>query len=431
MINRICIVGLGYIGLPTAAALATAGHLVTGVDVNPKIVTAIAEGRAPVVEPGLDDLLDRALASGNLRVSSVPVSADIFIIAVPTPHTLDHAADLTYVAAAVDSILPVVQPGNLVVLESTVPPGTSEKCIEERLMNAGIAVGPSGVMVAHCPERVLPGHLVHELVNNTRIVGADSTEAQEIARKMYQSFVKGDILVTNTKTAEMVKLMENTYRDVNIALANEFSLMCQKFGIDTAEAVALANRHPRVNILRHGPGVGGHCISVDPWFLVAAAPDEARLILTARTVNDGMPYVVAGHVETLLQHISSPKVAVLGVTYKADVDDSRESPAEVVISALLAKGMTVDVHDPVATQTPFDLKELEDAVDGADLVLVLTEHTQFRAVNASRIAGLPRNAVLLDTRNCLDHQSWRMAGFTVHVLGDGRPVTALEPVGVR
>src|SRR5438445_10369889 len=349
--NTICLLGLGYIGLPTGSMFALAGKDVIGVDPNPRVQAELKAGRAPVEEPELQTLVAAATNSRRLRVQTRPEAADAFIIAVPTP--LDertNRADLSYVEQAARDIVPLLRRGNLVVLESTVPPGTTRDVLAPILAQSGLQPGRD-ICVAHCPERVLPGRILVELEQNDRLAGGLTPACAERAAELYSSFVKGAIMRTNATTAEMVKVMENTFRDVNVALANEFALIAERIGVDVWEPIRLANHHPRVNVLRPGPGVGGHCIAVDPWFLVGAASDAVRVIPSSREFNDGMPWHVLGRLNTL---VAPPaRVTLLGVTYKAEVDDLRESPALRVAELAVEHGYAVRLCDPhVRPDTP-------------------------------------------------------------------------------
>jgi len=324
--QKIVVMGLGYIGLPTASMLATKGHQVLGVDVNAKAVDTINSGRIHIIEPDLDILVRSAVNSGNLKASLMPEEGDTFILAVPTPFMeVDgnpKAPDLSYVESATRAIVPFLRPGNLIILESTSPVGTTE-----RIYQIMVEMRPEldgQIQVAHCPERVLPGHILRELVDNDRIIGGLTKAANEQAKDLYKSFCNGDILLTDSKTAELSKLVENSFRDVNIAFANELSVICDHLGINVWETIALANRHPRVNILQPGPGVGGHCIAVDPWFIVSSAPKQARLIKMAREVNDAKPHWVIDKVKAKAERFKNPVIGCLGLTFKANIDDMRE-----------------------------------------------------------------------------------------------------------
>jgi len=443
--------GLGYIGLPTSSMLATHGFQVLGVDVNHQVLETLKNGEVHIHEPGLKTLIQAALKSKSLRVSHQPEPADAFIIAVPTPllreaeegRKSDRAwprADLSHVIAAAESIVPYLRPSNLVILESTVPPRTTTDILIPILQRSGLSISRDTIngeisfarqnvstsahplYVAYCPERVLPGRILEELVRNDRVIGGVDRASAEMAKALYASFVEGEIFLTDATTAEMVKLMENTYRDVNIALANEFALVAEQLGINVWEAIELANRHPRVNILKPGPGVGGHCIAVDPWFIVQVAPEVTLLIQTARQVNDSMPAHVVELVKQALAEqrskgvegqksgdettsaplhpCSTARIACLGLAYKADIDDTRESPAIKVVELLRAEGFEVRAYDPQVPMgtVPEQVDSLEAALDGADLVVILTDHTEFRQLELE-------SHVVVDTRNVLDTQT--------------------------
>ncbi|MBY6277292.1 nucleotide sugar dehydrogenase [Symbiobacterium thermophilum] len=434
---KICVIGMGYIGFPTACLLASAGHHVVGVDVNVSVLDTLRNGQLHIVnEAGLADLYDSVFINGHLVVSDRPSEADAFILAVPTPFLHDpvaaenrqgesaaqgYRADLRYVENATRSIAPFLRPGNLVILESTVPPGTTENVVVRALQEEGVDV--SSLLFAHAPERVLPGNLLHELVHNDRIVGGLTQEAGEAAASLYKSFVQGHISITDARTAELVKLMENTYRDVNIALANEFAKVCEYLHIDVWEAMSLANRHPRVNFLRPGPGVGGHCIPIDPYFVIEVAPAVTDLIQAARRVNRGMPH----HVLQLLLRLAGGeplrRVAILGASYKANVGDERESPSLEIAQLLREAGMTVAIHDPYVP--PYNTS-LETVLEGADAILLLTDHEAYQAIDPHFVRTLVARALLLDTRGLFNPSEWESAGFVVLRLGDGRKSALLE-----
>jgi UDP-N-acetyl-D-mannosaminuronic acid dehydrogenase len=385
--SRACVMGLGYIGLPTAAMLASAGHRVIGVDVNPDVVETVNAGGIHIVEPDLGDLVQRVVDAGLLHASSTPHEADVFLICVPTPFTDEGPVptpDIAYVLAAARAIAPVVGPGNLVVIESTCPVGTTER-VRDELAEAGVAV--EAIRLAYCPERVLPGRILLELVANDRIIGGIDQASAEAAEAFYRSFVQGALLTTDSRTAEMVKLVENSFRDVNIAFANEISLLCDHLGIDAWEVIRLANHHPRVQVLQPGPGVGGHCIAVDPWFIVAQDPDTARLIRTAREVNDAKTDWVVGRIlETAArleaEHGREVRVACLGLAYKPDVDDLRESPALRVALSLAEAGIDLLACEPNLVLHPMlTLFDAETAVSEADIVAVLVKHSAFSGLD--------------------------------------------------
>jgi UDP-N-acetyl-D-mannosaminuronic acid dehydrogenase len=401
--SSLCVLGLGYIGLPTASIFATKGRSVLGVDIAPEVVATINSGRIHIQEPDLDVLVRAAVQSGNLRAATAPAAAEIFIIAVPTPFTVDATGarrpDLSFVEAAARSLAAVVAPGNLIVLESTSPVGTTEKVkawVEDELRRRGRAV--DGLLYAHCPERILPGQMLKELIANDRIVGGLTPEASARAKALYEIFCAAQIFVTDARTAELAKLTENAFRDVNIAFANELSMICDRLGVDVWELIRLANRHPRVKILQPGPGVGGHCIAVDPWFIVDAAPAEARLLRTAREVNDAKP----GHVLARIRAQVAPGAAVacLGLAFKANVDDLRESPALDIAVHLTAEGYRVLAVEPHITTLPTvlagraELVDLAAALARADAVVLLVDHRAFASLTLADLAG----KALIDTR---------------------------------
>jgi len=412
--QTISVLGLGYTGLPTAGVFATHGYRVIGVDVNDRVVSKLKSGGIHIEEPGLETMVQAGLKSGSLIVKTEPEPADAFIIAVPTPITADKQADLRYVEAAARSITPHLQAGNIVILESTVPPGTTKNVLAPILAESGLDP-EQGLLIAHSPERVLPGRILQELVSNDRVIGGLTPEASKATESLYASFVQGKIFLTDATSAEMIKLMENTYRDVNIALANEFAMIAKTIEVDVWQAIEIANRHPRVNVLRPGPGVGGHCIAVDPWFLVQAAPASAQLIAAARHLNDRMPQHVSEQTQSLLASIENPQIAALGLAYKANVDDARESPSLTVIQHLQAAGCQVQSYDPYVKESPVDnvVDSLDAAVQNADCLLILTDHHQFKAMIPAEIAPKMRHKILLDTRNALPHAKWRAAGFEV------------------
>jgi UDP-N-acetyl-D-mannosaminuronic acid dehydrogenase len=415
--RRVAVIGLGYVGLPTACIFATNGIRVLGVDQNPAVIARLLAGEPIPAEPEVNALAKAAVASGNLELKSSVEPADVYIIAVPTPVGDDHRADLGYVEGALADIRPLLQRGNLVVLESTVPPGTTRDFIVPEIERSGLRVGVD-VMVAHCPERVRPGSTLLELINNERIIGGVDEESAAQAAELYSVFVQGRIHLTDATTAEMVKVMENTFRDVNIALANDFAKLAEVVGIDVWEAIRLANNHPRVSVLSPGPGVGGHCIPVDPWFLIQMGDDASRVIRVAREVNDGMPRYV---VEKLLREadLNGGHVAVLGLAYRAELGDTRESPALAIIARLEDAGVEVRIHDPyIATDgNPTGHGDLADAVTGADAILIATDHRAYRDLDPTSIAGLVSQRFVLDTRNCLVVDRWARAGFRVVTLG--------------
>jgi UDP-N-acetyl-D-mannosaminuronic acid dehydrogenase len=397
--EKIVVMGLGYIGLPTASMLATKGYQVIGVDVSNTVVDIINAGQIHIVEPDLDILVKSAVNSRNLTASLVPVKADAFILAVPTPFKVNgsnsKAPDISYVEAATLAITPFIEKGNLIILESTSPVGTTKRVydiiVEERPELCDL------IYVAHCPERVLPGHILRELVENDRIIGGINDASSQKASDLYRTFCNGNIYVTDCKTAELAKLVENSFRDVNIAFANELSLICDKLDVNVWELIELANKHPRVNILQPGPGVGGHCIAVDPWFIVDSAPSEARLIRTAREVNDAKPEWVVEKVKNSASKFKNPVIGCLGLAFKANIDDLRESPALKITRELIKAGIgTVMPCEPNVqiTFAEFPLYSLDTVMQEADILLVLVDHNEFREIDR----GLLDDKVVIDTR---------------------------------
>ncbi|HTX79676.1 MAG TPA: nucleotide sugar dehydrogenase [Longilinea sp.] len=421
--KKICILGLGYIGLPTASTFATHGVKVVGVDVNPQIIEGLKKGQVHLYEPGLREVVLSALNSGNLTVQPQPEPADAFIIAVPTPFYDDKRADMRAVTSAAEAIVPHLTRGSLVVLESTSPPRTTVDLVRPILERSGLKAG-ADFKLAYSPERVLPGQILRELVENARVMGGIDPASAEAGRDLYATFVKGEIVLTDATTAEMVKLMENTYRDVNIAIANEFSRLAERFGIDVWEAISIANRHPRVKILNPGPGVGGHCISVDPWFLVEAAPDLTPLILTSRKVNDSQPEFVVKLVEKALGGLKGKHVAALGLSYKPDVDDLRESPAIEAVHLLNNAGAIVTAYEPFKKDAQLPgvhaVASLAEAIRDADALLLLVNHTELRDLDFGDVARQTPARVLIDTVNGWAGTNWKTAGFNLFRLGNGK-----------
>lgn len=413
-IERISVIGLGYIGLPTAAALAGRGFAVVGVDVRPDIVETINRGGIHIVEPDLDVVVRGAVATGKLRATTKPEPADVYIIAVPTPHH-EGGPDLAYVKAAAESIAPTLVKGALVILESTSPVGTTE-AMSSWLAGARPDLTfphdhgeASSVRIAYCPERVLPGRVLRELIANDRVIGGLTPKCAARARELYASFVEGELLLTSVREAEMVKLTENAFRDVNIAFANELAFVCEAMGVNVWEVIKLANHHPRVKILNPGPGVGGHCIAVDPWFIISAAPEQSRLMRTARQINDGRPPYVVSKILAAMEGIANPIVALLGLSFKPDIDDLRHSPAVEVAERLAACGkpMRLMVIEPHVTELPGSLKGKSGVTFGsmeslasADVIVALVKHRAFEGIAPETLRGKK----VLDFVNLFSHQ---------------------------
>lgn len=408
MVNKICVVGLGYIGLPTAAIFAGKGIDVIGVDTRKDLVEAVNQGRPHFGEPNLDTLVRRVVEDKKLRATMTPEPADAFLIAVPTPFKGDKQPDLSYIEAAATSIAPMLEKGNLVILESTSPIGATEMMTNllaglRKDLTFPTQLGElSDIRVAHCPERVLPGRILEEVVNNARIIGGMTRKCAQQAVSLYKIVVEGECHVTNARTAELAKLTENAYRDVNIAFANELSVICDKFGINVWEMIRMANLHPRVNILTPGPGVGGHCIAVDPWFIVDSAPDDARLIRSARLINDEKPLYVVKKIEAKARSLVDPVIALFGLAYKPDVDDLRESPAVHIVEMLAArKAGKLLVVEPHISELPAELKldnvtlmDFDMALAQANLAVLLVDHSAFLHVDRDVL----KDKFVIDTR---------------------------------
>lgn len=413
-LTTLCVIGMGYIGLPTASMFASNGIQVTGMDSNTHITDTLKAGRLHIHEPGLGDLLVKALNSGMLIISEAVVPADAFIIAVPTPFYADKRADMRAVVAASESIVPQLKQGNLVILESTSPPRTTVDLVVPILERSGLRAGED-FLLAYSPERVLPGRILSELVENPRVIGGINPASAEAGRDLYRTIVSGDIILTDATTAEMVKLMENTSRDISIAIANEFSRLADSFDVDIWEAISIANLHPRVNILRPGVGVGGHCISVDPWFLVEAAPEAAKLVKTARQVNDAQPAFVAEHLRKVAGGLQEKTVAVLGLAFKPNVDDVRESPAVELAHRLTEAGAHVVAYEPFKPGAGIpgidQVEALEDALSGADLVVLGVGHDCFKTLDPADIRRHTQAALVYDAVNGWDKAAWEAVGF--------------------
>ena len=405
---EVCVVGLGYIGLPTAAVIARAGCRVLGLDVSQKVVDTINRGEIHIEEVDLDGLVHGVVSRGLLSASTQVAPADVFVIAVPTPFDKDHAPDISYVLSAGRTIAPVLKQGDVIILESTSPVGTTEQLrdliagLRPDLKIPGLTGEIPDISISYCPERVLPGRILEELTNNDRSIGGITPRCARKALAFYKRFVRGECVTTDARSAEMTKLVENAYRDVNIAFANELSIVADRMGLDVWEVIRLANRHPRVNILSPGPGVGGHCIAVDPWFIVHGAPEETPLIRTARGVNDGKMHHVIAKAEALVDAHPGAKVACLGLAFKANIDDFRESPARFVASRLARKfGDRIHIVEPYAAELPIEFTgtgarqiDIDDALEACDILIVLVDHDVFRVVPLAERA----DKLVYDTR---------------------------------
>ncbi|WP_170008280.1 nucleotide sugar dehydrogenase [Bacillus fonticola] len=423
--KKICVIGLGYIGLPTSAVFARAGFDVVGMDVSQHVVDTLNRGDIHIEEEGLAEVVKEVVANGKLRASTKPEEADVYIISVPTPVHADHTANLDYVVAATNSIVPYVQKGSIVLVESTIPPRTMDDVVAPIITAAGFSL--EDVHLAHIPERVIPGRIMIELIENTRIVGGVTPEAAKKAADVYRTIVQGECIETEALTAEMSKLMENTYRDVNIALANELVKVSGKLGVNAQEVISLANRHPRVNIHQPGPGVGGHCIAVDPYFIIEKATEEAQLMKMARDINNSMPSFVCEQVARLTAEINNPTITLFGLTYKGNVDDVRESPSLEIAEMLENTGAyTIRYHDPHVRQeqVAFPLSNFEDSVKDSHLILVLTDHNEFKTMDSEKLQSLMKSTVVFDTKNCVEMNDERVQVVKIGNLSELKAIQA-------
>jgi UDP-N-acetyl-D-mannosaminuronic acid dehydrogenase len=392
---KVCIIGQGYIGLPTAALFSRNNCEVVGVDVNETIVENLNKGIIHIEEPGISDIIKKAREINVYSASLTPQKADAFIITVPTPYIVEnYSCDLSYVVSACESILPFVEKGNTVIIESTIAPMSTDETVKPIFEEAGFTIGED-LYLAHCPERVLPGKILEELVHNDRIIGGVTPECAVKASEVYGQFVKGDLMLTEAKTAELSKCMENTFRDVNIALANELAKICAEIGVNALDVIEMANKHPRVNLHAPGPGVGGHCLAIDPYFIYAKAPETAKIIKLARDTNNSMPKFVCDNVKKI---IGEGKIAVLGVSYKGNTGDDRESPAYEII-AELSNNYKIAIHDPHIENPNF--VSLDEATKDADLILVLCDHDEFKNLDFDLISKNMHNPTIFDTKNII------------------------------
>ena len=392
---KVCIVGQGYIGLPTAA-LFTRNHCeVVGVDVNEEIVKNLNKGIIHIEEPGISDIIENAVKNNVYKASLTPEKADAFIITVPTPYVVEnYSCDLSYVISACESIIPFLEKGNTVIVESTIAPMSTDETIKPIFEKAGFTIGED-LYLAHCPERVLPGKIIEELIHNDRIIGGVTPECAVKASEVYGQFVEGELMLTEAKTAELSKCMENTFRDVNIALANELAKICAEIGVNALDVIKMANKHPRVNLHSPGPGVGGHCLAIDPYFIYAKAPEQAKIIKLARDTNNSMPDFVVDNVKKI---IDSGKIALLGVSYKGNTGDDRESPAYDII-AKLENDYEIAIHDPHIKNDSF--VSMNEATEDADLILILCDHNEFKYLDYGLIKNNMKKAIIFDTKNII------------------------------
>jgi len=407
---------LGYIGLPTATMFSCYGHKVIGVDVNEKVVNNINKGKIIIEEPNLEEIVEDVVKKGNLIASISPKESDVFIISVPTPIKDDKTSDMSYVISATKSIVKYLKEGNIVVLESTSPVGTTEEVVKPIIEESGLKVGRD-IMLGYCPERVIPGKIIYELKNNDRVIGGIDKKSAEEIRKIYKTIVDGNIYLTDCKTAELCKLMENTYRDVNIALSNELLLICDKLNINVWEVIEYSNKHPRVNLHTPGPGVGGHCLAVDPWFIIEKEPELSNIIKSSRLLNDSMPEYVYNKIDKILQKDKSKKITILGITYKANTDDMRESPIIKLIDKLLKNNYNVKVFDPYIKDFQINCQSILEACKDSDLLILGVNHDYFKNLPLDEIKTTMKGNLILDTRNFLDKEEVEKSGFIYKLLG--------------
>lgn len=402
---KLCTVGLGYIGLPTSIMFAKYDVDVVGVDVRPEVVESLNSGKIHIEEPGLQEALEEVIAKGKFKASLMPEKSDAYIVAVPSPNNDDlyKSCDLTYVLSAVNTIIPLLEKGNTVIIESTIAPRSMDDVIKPVIEAAGFVIGED-IFLVHCPERVLPGQIMHELVYNNRIIGGMTEACTDAGVRVYGTLVKGELIRTDAKTAEMSKLMENTFRDVNIALANELTKVCNELEINTLDVIEMANKHPRVNLHTPGPGVGGHCLAVDPYFVVSKAPETAEIIKLARETNVSMPNFVVENIDALMEKVDGKTVTLFGLTYKGNVDDIRESPAMEIYDMLTREGKyEVRAFDP-HVEGDIVIENIEEATANSDLIVILTDHNEFKELNFDALNGM-KNKRIFDTKNIVQNRS--------------------------
>lgn len=412
--KKVCILGMGYIGMPTACMLANNGYSVLGIDINNEIIEKLSNGKVHIDEPDLEEIFLKAFDNKKLRVSTNVEKSDVYIIAVQTPLNNQNKADLSYVTSAVNMIKDHVSKGCLVILESTSPPGTTRNIVGDIIHRSSNLRAGKDYFLSFCPERVLPGKIVYELINNDRVIGGINEESAKKAEEIYGSFVKGKIYLTSLEVAEFVKLAENTYRDINIAFSNELAIICGKYGINIWEIIKFANMHPRVKILNPGPGVGGHCIPIDPWFILENIEIKNTIIEKARDINDRTPFRIVEEIIDILKKYKNPKVTLFGVSYKENVGDTRESPAITICSELTKKRINVVAYDPLVSDFKYLLAGLEDSLKDSDMLLLFVCHDEFRKISLKKIKSLMRNKNIFDTRNFFDKKEVVECGFNYY-----------------
>lgn len=415
--KKICMIGIGYVGLPTAALFASKGHKVIGYDINEKAVNALNKGEIIIEEPGLLELVKEVVLNGNLSATTTcPSGCDVYIIAVPTPINEDKTADMRYVESATKAIVPHLRKGNIVILESTSPPRTVEDLMLPILKETGLILGEE-LFVAHSPERILPGKVIEELRTNSRIVGGINEKSSLEVKKVYESIVEGEIFITTSTTAEMCKVMENTFRDVNIALANELAKISEELGVNAFEVIKLANHHPRVNILSPGPGVGGHCIALDPWFLVEKS-ENAKIIKQARLINDSMPQFVFEKIKKILGGFNGQTISIFGVTYKPNIDDIRESPVMHLFEMLKKENLDIKICDPHAEDKVANNFSIYEALENSSLLILGVNHDEFANIDFAKVSKILKEKNILDTRNFFNKNEILKNGINYYLLGE-------------
>lgn len=412
---KVCVVGLGYIGLPTACILALNGHNVVGIDINESVVDMINKGLVPINENKLDSTLKNLVSQKKIVAKTTAESADAYIICVPTPLNNNFSSNIQHVSNALESILPCVCPGNMIIIESTVPPGTIKNIIKPAIENRGFNIGED-IYLAYCPERVLPGNILKEIVYNDRIIGGVTDKCEKVVSTFYKTFVKGNIFITDSKTAEMTKIAENIYRDVNIALANQLSILCNELEINSLKVFNLANKHPRVNFLSPGPGVGGHCLPVDPYFVLKDKNDSSSIIVLSRKINENMPNYIASLAKKIINYIPSPKVTLWGVAYKGNIDDTRNSPSIQIINKLKELNCDLQIYDPIVKNCCIETKE--ESLKDSNLLIILTDHDEFKNLDPKLVLRTMRNPIILDSKNILDSISFMLNGIIVYNFGN-------------
>ena len=414
--KKVSVIGIGYIGFPTACILANSGYNVLGVDINDEIIKKINLKISHISEPDLKGIFISAIDSGNLKVSKRLEKSDIFIISVPTPLNKRKKIDLSYVIVAANEVSEYIDKGNLIILESTSPPGTTEDVVGGIILkNTGFRAGDD-YSLSFCPERVLPGKILYELINNKRIIGGINKQSANEAKEVYSSFVKSEIYLTDLRTAELVKLAENTYRDVNIALSNELSLLCNDYNVDIWDVIKLSNMHPRVNILNPGPGVGGHCIPIDSWAILQNSDRKGTLIEKSRFINDSMPMIVSKKIIEIIKDNKYPKITLFGASYKENIDDTRGSSTAIICDQLLEKKLNVLVYDPIVEKFKYDLSSLEDSLKNSDLLVLLVGHDIFKKIDLGDVSKLMRTKNVFDTRNFFKKEKIKKNGFNYYTI---------------